>query len=290
MLDGLSEQGQLVRSPEALKTTVSAGRVAALMSIEYPSAFAGTTDTVDTYRAAGIRSITFSMSGTDPIAEAAGDEPAQARLSDFGRSLVARMNDAGLIVDVSHVPDPLQRDIARASRLPVVVSHTCARALNEIPRCVPDDVIEAVAEGGGVVAVTFYAGFASADYAKSRARAQEEFAPIAEAIKSRYGAEDEAAEREVYAVWRGRSPLAPRVDALADHIDHIVKVAGADHVGIGSDAGGSREMAVRDVQDATGWRAITYELLRRGYAEEDVEKILGGNLLRVYERVHAGAR
>jgi len=211
-------------------------------------------------------------------------------LSELGRRVVAAMNDAGILADISHVPDRLQREIAQSSRAPVVLSHTCARALNDTLRCVSDEVLRAVAEGGGVAAVTFYAGFASAEWAAQRSVALEEFAPIAEQIRARYEPEDEAADREVAAVWRGMVPLAPRVATLVDHIDHMVSVVGADRVGIGSDAGGSREGSVRDVQDATGWPMITYELLKRGYGEDDIEGILGGNLLRVYEQVRAAAR
>jgi membrane dipeptidase len=168
----------------------------------------------------------------------------------------------------------------------VVVSHTCARALNDNDRCVPDDILKAIAEKGGVIAVTFYSGWVSPDFLEQRTAARERFTPVGKRIESRFPEDSEGSGLAVEAVWRGFAPPAARLAELVDHIDHIVKIAGVDHVGIGSDAGGAREVDVRELQDATGWPAITYELLKRGYDEESIEKILGGNLLRAYTEIH----
>jgi len=260
------------------------------MSIESRDIFQGEPDTLGAYHAAGIRSVTLAHSTVDPIADTAAARPDDAGLSEFGRGVVERMNDLGIIVDITHVPDRLQRDIIGVSRAPVTVSHGCARALNDTPRCVPDDLVEALAAKGGVIGVTFYSGHVSPEYRGQRAAATERFASVGEKIKAQYEEGDEAADQEIEAVWRGYAPPAARLNALIDHIDHIVQLVGPEHVAIGSDAGGARYMAVREVQDATGWPAITYELLKRGYPEDDIKKILGGNLLRLYEQVEAAAK
>ena len=279
-----------VSSPRQLQAALDDGKIAALMSIESRDILENGPDTLVAYHAAGIRSVTLGHSTVDRIADTANEDPGDAGLSEFGRGVVERMNELGIIVDLSHASDRLQRDIIVASRAPATVSHGCARALNDIPRCVPDDLLEALAAKGGVIGVTFYSGHVSPEYREQRAAATDRFTPVGEKIKAQYEEGDEAADQEIEAVWRGYAPPAARLNALIDHIDHIVQLVGPEHVAIGSDAGGARYMAVREVQDATGWPAITYELLKRGYAEDDIKKILGGNLLRVYDQVEAATR
>jgi len=275
---------RLVSSPGQLEAALDDGKIAAMLSIEYPDIFRGERD------AAGIRSVILAHSAVDRIADTAKEDPGGAGLSAFGRGVVERMNDLGIIVDLSHASDQLQRDIIAASRAPATVSHGCARALTDTPRCVPDDLLEALAVKGGVIGVTFYSGHVSPDYGTQEAAATKRFASVEKQVKAQYEEGDEAADQEVEAVWRGYAPPAARLKELIDHVDHIVQLVGPEHVAIGSDAGGARYTAVRELQDATGWPAITYELLKRGYAETDIKKILGGNLLRLYEQVEAAAR
>ncbi len=230
-------------SPEDVARIHQLGKRAVLFGVETADPFGGYVGTLARLYDAGIRMITLpseAISTPDPEQEDSSGLP----LNDFGLRIVEEMNRLGMIIDITHTSDRLQMDIIRASSKPVVASHSCTRALNDIPREMPDSVIRELADRGGVVSVTFFPGHISSDFPDSTVT----------------------------------------VEDLVDHIDHIVEIVGADHVGFGSDFLGS-EVHTVGLESAAALPAITHTLLQRGYSEEDIEKFLGGNLLRVFRAV-----
>jgi membrane dipeptidase len=209
-------------------------------------------------------------------------------LSAFGRDVVREMNRLGMLVDLSHVSDSTFFDAIAVSSVPVIASHSSARALSDFPRNLSDDQLRAIARNGGVVNVNFFSRFLDSDY---RARAEAVEADIATARSAlRPGPDSAAAAARLSA---RRNALLAALSAtpfgvLIDHIDHVARVAGVDHVGIGSDFDGVSALPM-GMEDVTRLPRIAQALLDRGYSEEDVSKVLGGNMLRVMERVLDGA-
>jgi len=214
-------------------------------------------------------------------------------LTDFGKQVVAEMNRMGMMVDISHVADKTFWDVIAATKAPVIASHSSCRALVDAPRNMTDDMLRAVAKNGGVVQVNFFNGFDSQDFWNAaRAQAKEKAAAIqkleddrkAEGKPLTYIDEDRI-ERE----WMAKIPRPP-LKVLIDHIDHAAKVAGVDHVGLGSDFDGVSGATPQGIDSAADLPKITQALLDRGYNPEDIRKILGGNLLRVFGEVEHVSR
>jgi membrane dipeptidase len=243
--EGLAE---IARSSEDISRIQALGKRAVLLGVESGDPFGGDIGTLERFFDAGIRMVTLSPEALAAPIPGQGDQN-DSGLDGFGERVVEEMNRLGVIIDITHTPDSLQLDIIGTSITPVVASHSCTRALNDVPRQMPDSIIRALAERGGVICVTFYPGHISGGYPDQ----------------------------------------AVTVEDLVDHIDHIVQIAGVDHVGFGSDFLGSENHTV-GLESAAGLPAITYSLLQRGYSKEEIEKILGGNLLRVHGAVQESAR
>jgi membrane dipeptidase len=218
--------------------------------------------------------------------DAAREEPEHHGLTEFGRRVVREMSRIGMMVDISHVGDESAWAALDESEAPVIASHSGARALAPHVRNMPDDMIRAVAATGGVVMVVFNLPFLDREYYEAWEAIQPDLAAFGAELQERYpGIENIPRWRE-----EGRQFLATRMPTvpwtrIVDHIDHIVAVAGVDHVGIGSDFDGA--VMPEGMEDASNLPKITGELLRRGYSEPDIKKILGGNILRVMEEVAA---
>jgi membrane dipeptidase len=261
----------------------ASGRTASLLGAEGGHAIGNSLPVLRELYRAGVRYMTVTHSGTLAWADAAGDTPAHGGLTDFGRKVIREMNRLGMLVDLSHVTDDVMHDALDVSRAPVIFSHSSVRALAEHPRNVPDDVLRRLPENGGVIMVTFVSAYLTPEGARIDLRGDS----LAAALEAEGVPEDSIDARMDR--FGEENPL-PRGDVgtVADHIDHVVEVAGVDHVGIGSDWDGVTVLP-EGLGDVAGFSNLTRELLRRGYSEVEVEKILGGNVLRVLREAEATA-
>lgn len=272
MIDAVEEQlrrhpGQLAlaRTADEVRAVVASGRIAALLGLEGGHAIEHSLATLRAFHARGVRYMTLTWSNTNDWADSSTDEARHGGLTGFGREVVRAMNRLGILVDVSHVSDGTLADVLATTRAPVIASHSSARALADHPRNLRDEQLRAIARNGGVVMVNFADIFI--DPHKVRGW--------------------ELAARWVAGLSRPVTPLS----LLADHVEHVARVAGADHVGLGSDFDGAPWFPA-GLEDVSGYPALTLELLRRGWSEGDLRKLLGGNALRVLahaEAVAAGA-
>lgn len=279
------ETFELALTADDIERIFARGRIASLIGIEGGHSIDGSLAVLRMLYSLGARYMTLTHSANVPWADSATDEPAHGGLTAFGEEVVREMNRLGMLVDLSHVSPDTMHDALRVAEAPVIFSHSSARALTDVPRNVPDDVLRLLPRNGGVVMVTFVPGFVSQEVADHAARLQAETRRLAALHGS-----DKAALDLALAAWREANP-PPRATLaqVADHIDHIRRVAGIDHVGIGSDFDGISAVPV-GLEDVSTFPALTAELLRRGYPDEEVKKILGLNLLRVMrqaERVAA---
>ncbi|TCP36699.1 dipeptidase [Sphingomonas sp. BK235] len=274
----------LARTAADVRRAHRAGRIAALIGVEGGGQIDGNLSVLRSYAALGAGYLTLTHSRTIAWADSATDDPRHDGLTAFGRDVVRECNRLNVLVDLSHVSEKVMRDALAVTRAPVIFSHSSARALDDHPRNVSDDVLRLVARNGGVVMVNFATPYISdamrrwsADSAAEKTRLN---APPYNGIA--IGQPDKAAS--LYAAWLAAHP-APRVTLgeVADHIDHIARVAGVDHVGIGSDFDGVGGQLPEGLGDVSTYPALLAELLRRGWRDADVAKLAGGNVLRVME-------
>jgi membrane dipeptidase len=230
--------------------------------------------------------MTLSHFSNNEFADSATDDPKYHGLNDFGRAVVHEMNRIGMLIDLAHVSEETMRDAIEVSKAPVIFSHSSARALDDHPRNVSDDVLKLVAQNGGVVMVNFYSGYVSDAYRKWSAEADAEEAREKALLTGRPDQRDAAIK-----AWKQAHP-APTVSVaeVADHVEHIAKVAGYDHVGIGGDLDGiPYDAAPAGLNSVAGYPLLFAELIRRGWSDENLAKLAGGNVLRVMRRAEAVA-
>jgi membrane dipeptidase len=264
-------------------------KIAALMGIEGGHAIENSLAALRDFYRLGVRYMTLTHNNTNDWADSSRDEPRHNGLTDFGKEVVREMNRLGMLVDVSHVSDKTMSDVLDVSTAPIIASHSSARALSSHPRNIPDELLRRFAKNGGVVMVNFYPGFIDQKaYDADRAR-DERLKPQMDALSERFKDDPKRlAEEEIKLLDANPLPPTP-LSVLIDHIDHIVKVAGIDHVGLGSDFDGVPSLP-EGIKDISQLPNITYELLRRGYKEEDIRKVLGENLLRAFAEAERVAR
>lgn len=264
------------------------GKLSALLGLEGGYAIDDRLENVERYYNMGVRYMSPAWTVSTSWAGSSGDEAGKTRgLTEFGKQVIREMNRLGMMVDVSHVSDKAFWDIVNTSTKPVIASHSACRAIANVPRNLDDDMIKALAKTGGVVCVIFYPPFLEPGWSALKDRVDVEIAAmVKQASEDEKGgvaqkklARDRVRRRE----FLKRLPPVS-VSRVADHIDHIVKLVGIDHVGIGSDFDGI-QATVSDLSSAAELPNLTRELLRRGYSEADIDKILGGNILRVMEEV-----
>ena len=268
-----------------LRAAHRAGRIGSLLGLEGGHAIENSLGALRAYYDLGARYMTLTHNVTLDWADAASDVARHGGLTPFGESVVREMNRLGMLVDLSHVSPATMSDALDVTQAPVIFSHSSARAVADHPRNVPDSILRRLPANGGVVMVTFVPLFIS--QAQVDWTAQE--AQVIAAAASRTPGDSAAQRREVEA-WRARTPRPKATLAqVADHIDHIRRVAGVDHVGIGGDFDGISEVVV-GLEDVSTYPALFAELSRRGWSEADLRKLAGENILRVLERAEAVAR
>ena len=282
------ELWQFAWSAADVRRIVSEGKLAALTGLEGGYAIDEKLENVERYYKMGVRYMSPAWSVSTSWAGSSGDAIGEKRgLNDFGREVVREMNRLGMMIDVSHVSDQTFWDIVNTSSKPIIATHSGCRAIANVPRNLTDEMIQALAKSGGVVNVIFYPEHIEPGWS---ARKQKVDTDIASLVQQASNAEPGSAVRKKMARDRVRQEeyakrLPPvSVSRLVDHVDHIVKLVGINHVGIGSDFDGVQS-TLSDLKDVSQLPNLTRELLRRGYSEDDVQKILGGNMLRVMEEV-----
>ncbi len=295
MLDEIHRQiescpdiAELAVSTDDIRRIHKTGRRAMLIGMENGGPVEEDLALLRIYYRLGVRYITLTHNENNPICDSSTDEPEWGGLSPFGIEMVAEMNRIGMMIDLSHASDETFLDVIEHSKSPVIASHSGCRALCDIPRDVPDDLLRALAGNGGVIQIVFYSGFLSDEFAKESAAAREKLRPEFEKIRKETAGNREEYWKRARPLWMASMPESPEIDVLIDHIDHVVEVAGIDHVGLGSDYDGAGNWP-KGLEDATGYPLVTYHLLKRGYSEKDIKKILGGNLLRVFGEVEVTA-
>jgi membrane dipeptidase len=268
------------------------GRIAALMGIEGGHAIENSLMALRDFYRLGIRYMTLTHNNTNDWADSARDEARHNGLTPFGKEVVREMNRLGMLVDVSHVSDKTMSDVLDISTAPIIASHSSARALNDHPRNIPDDLLRRIAKNGGVVMVNFYPGFIDRKYMEASNERDERLKPRLDALTAQFKNDPKRLGEETKKLEAiDPLPPSPTLSVLVDHIDHIARVAGIDHVGLGSDFDGVPSLPV-GLKDVSELPNLTYELLRRGYSEKDIRKVLGENFLRVFaeaERVAHGS-
>ncbi|HPR63952.1 MAG TPA: dipeptidase [Thermoanaerobaculia bacterium] len=284
------ERAEIARNSSDILRLHREGRRAILISMENGGPIEGKLSMLRTYYRLGVRAITLTHVKHNSICDSSTDSPPKwGGLSPFGKEVVTEMNRLGMVVDVSHLSDDAVRDVLHVSRAPVMASHSGARAVCDTPRNLPDDLLRAIAEAGGTVQVNFYAEYIDSDYAKKAKEFRTSMEPVYEELKKTYADDKGAYWQAIGQLWKEKGPDRPGLDRLIDHIDHIVHVAGIDHVGLGSDYDGAGSFPI-GLEDVTGYPKITEALLDRGYSPEDVAKILGGNIFRVLREVERTSR
>jgi membrane dipeptidase len=259
-----------------------AGRIASLLGMEGGHAIENSLGTLRAYHALGVRYMTLTHNTHTDWADSAAMVPARhGGLTGFGVQVVREMNRLGMLVDLAHTAEATMHDALDATAAPVIFSHANARAVCDVPRNVPDSVLRRLPQNGGVVMVTFVAGFVSQDVAKITQPAMARYRVMLQKAKN------EADRQRIYDEVFGKLVL-PKVTIaqVADHIDHIRKVAGVDHVGIGGDFDGN-DLWPEGLSDVSMYPNLFAELIRRGWSDEDLGKLAGGNVLRVLRTAEA---
>ncbi|HEV2880283.1 MAG TPA: membrane dipeptidase [Pyrinomonadaceae bacterium] len=266
-------------------------KIAALMGIEGGHAIENSLMALRDFYRLGVRYMTLTHNNTNDWADACCDASRHNGLSDFGKEVVREMNRIGMLVDISHVSDKTMSDVLDISTAPVIASHSSARALAARPRNIPDDLLRRIAKNGGVVMINFYPVFIDQKAIDASEARNVRLKPQRDALSERYKNDPKRLEEELTKL-NDANPLPPTpLSVLVDHFDHVARVAGIDHVGIGSDFDGVPYLP-EGMKDIAQLPNLTYELLRRGYSERDVRKVLGENFLRAFaeaERVASRA-
>ena len=264
-------------------------KIAALMGIEGGHAIEDSLMALRDFYRLGIRYMTLTHNNTNNWADSCCDEAKHNGLSDFGKEVVREMNRIGMLVDVSHVSDKTMSDVLDISTAPVIASHSSARALADRTRNIPDDLLRRFAKNGGVVMVNFYPGFIDKNVVAASKERDERLKSQVDELRATYKDDSKRLGEELNKLLAANPLPATPLSVLIDHFDHIAKVAGIDHVGIGSDFDGVPNLPV-GMEDISKLPNITYELLKRGYSEKDVKKVLGDNFLRAFAEVERVAQ
>ena len=280
MVERYPNRLEMASTAADIRRIQKAGRIASLIGVEGGHQIGNSPAALRQFHALGARYMTLTHSKNNDWADSATDDPAHDGLTPFGKAIVREMNRLGMMVDLSHVSPRTMHDALTATSAPVIFSHSNARALMDHARNVPDDVLKRLPANGGVVMVNFFPGFLSDAY---RRRAAERDAEDAR-LKNLYSGQPER-RAAALAAWDSANPaIEVPLGVVADHIEHVRRVAGIDHVGIGSDFDGISGTSPKGLEGVETYPALLAELARRGWSAADLAKLAGGNLLRAMER------
>ncbi len=278
----------LVKTPDELMKAVKEKKLAAMLGVEGGHMIENDLNKLDSLAKRGVKYMTLTWNNSTSWASSAKDEAhgtvpnAKSGLNDFGKQVVKRMNELGMMVDLSHVGEQTFWDAINTTTKPVIISHSCVWSLCPVPRNLKDEQIKAVAKNGGVIHLNFYSGFLDSGFEKRDSL----FGVRHKAEKDsllKQNPEPYFANQYLYTKYKNEvQAMRPPLSLLIDHLDYIVKLVGVDYVGMGSDFDGINS-APRELEDITNYPLITQALLQRGYSKKDVYKILGGNFLRVFK-------
>ena len=281
LLDKHPEQIELATSAAEIERIAKTGKIAAVLSLEGGHQIADDLAVLRMYQRMGVRAMTLTHFRNNNWADSSTDKPQHNGLTDFGKQVVREMNRIGMIVDISHVSDKTFYDAVSVSTKPVLATHSSCRALSDMPRNMTDDMLRALAHNGGVVSINFYPGFISP---KDTQAARQNIGKLASQEPNLTGAAlDEFARKGHFEEFKLKPALAT-IDDVVAHIDHAVKVAGIDHVGIGSDFDGI-EKVPHGLEDVSKMPKLAAALKKKGYSDGDIQKIWSGNVLRVIRAV-----
>ena len=284
VVDRYPERLAFAASADDVERAMRAGRVASLFGMEGGHAIENSLGALRAYYGLGVRYMTLTHSKTLDWADSATDVARHGGLTRFGEEVVREMNRLGMLVDLSHVSPASMEDALRVSEAPVIFSHSSARALCDHPRNVPDDVLRALQANGGVVMVTFVNAFISPEFARAST-------PLWKQYDERASRLADPLARQ--ALWRELAARMPKIKVtlgqVADHVEHVRKVAGVEAVGLGGDYDGN-DAWPEGLEDVSGYPRLFAELLRRGWSEEDLARLANGNILRVMRQAETVAR
>src|SRR5262245_856750 len=281
----------LATTAAGIREAIAQKKIAALLGVEGGHMIDDDLGTLRDFHRLGVRYMTLTHFQNNNWADSSTDKPRHNGLTDFGKDVVREMNRLGMMVDISHVADKTFTDVIALTTAPVIASHSSARALDQHPRNMTDDMMRTLAKNGGVVMINYHAGFLSEEFRVAAEKQHGDVVTALSAMSKKCGGneacstmESERIDHELMA--KGTLPKVGW-EKVIEHIDHAVKVAGVEHVGLGSDFDGATMPL--GLEDASKLPRITDALLKKGYSEQDVEKILGGNILRVMDAVEKAA-
>jgi membrane dipeptidase len=274
---------------EGIRAAKRDGVHAIMIGVEGGHAIEDSLGTLRDFHAKGVRYMTLTHVNTNNWCDSSGDGGRHGGLTDFGREVVGTMNDIGMIVDISHVSDNAFFHVMETTRVPAVATHSSCRALTRHPRNMTDDMLRRLAQNGGVCMINFFSAFVNDEVAQVIMKAQRRKGALGSGLGPNEEIPDDRKDWASYLEWfRSLGCPTAKLDDVVDHIIHAAMVAGVDHVGIGSDFDGVPVLP-EGLESAVALPAVTARLLERGMAEHEVEQVLGGNFMRVFEAVEAGA-
>lgn len=274
---------ELARTSSDVIRIQKSGKIASLIGVEGGHCIEDSIENLRRLHSLGAGYMTLTHSDTLAWADAATDDPEHEGLTAFGEEVVREMNRLGMLVDLSHVSDETMKDAIRVSSAPVIYSHSSARTIADHPRNVSDEVLRQVKQNGGVVMINFYPGFIHPESAKRRGR----MFHVSRGLRAKHPVD--ADFKKALKEWEAANPIQPgSVYDVCDHIDHVRKIAGVEHIGLGSDFDGI-PIVPRQLEDVSTYPVITQELLNRGYTAAEIHLIMSGNILRVMKQAEARA-
>ena len=284
VFDRYPDQIEMATTAGDLERIAKSGKIAAVLTLEGGHQIADDLAVLRMYQRMGIRAMTLTHFRNNNWADSSTDKPQHNGLTDFGKQVVREMNRIGMIVDISHVSDKTFYDTLAVTTKPVIASHSSSRAISEIPRNMTDDMLKALARNGGVVGINFGAGFVNPKDARAIMSSINSMAAQEPNLTGK-ALDDYAAKEYAQQDAPPSHPSAATIDDVVASIDHVAKIAGVEHVGIATDFDGISNDVPKGLEDVSKMPALAAALRRRGYSAADVDKIMGGNFLRVMREV-----